>query len=135
MPTPRNKSQAAAQPPIPDELLVLTEEQAARLLGLTKFTLHRMRTKPHLYGAGPRSFRLTARRIGYRRVDLEAWIATKSRSRPPPPRPLNERPAPAAHLRRLPGTVHANSPESAPPPQSDLPEASRAAPKKCDIPG
>ena len=82
MAKPRNKSQAALQPPPPPHLLVLTEAQAARLLGLSKFTLHRMRTDPQTHGSGPKAIQLTARRIGYRRADLEAWLDTL----PPPSR-------------------------------------------------
>jgi predicted DNA-binding transcriptional regulator AlpA len=74
MPAPRNKSQVAAQPTVPDDLLVLTEEQAARLIGLSKFTLHRMRTDPEKYGAGPKHLQLSTRRIGYRRAALEDWL-------------------------------------------------------------
>jgi predicted DNA-binding transcriptional regulator AlpA len=54
--------------------LVLTEDEAARLLRLSARTLQRLR----LEGEGPRFVRLTGRRIGYAISDLEAWVRARS---------------------------------------------------------
>ena len=55
---------------VPPDLLVLTEAQAARLLGVSVFTLRRMRKG----GTGPKVLQLSDRRIGYRKASLEAWL-------------------------------------------------------------
>jgi predicted DNA-binding transcriptional regulator AlpA len=55
---------------VPPDLLVLTERQAARVLGISMETLKRLRQS----GEGPKILQLSARRIGYRRAGLEAWL-------------------------------------------------------------
>ncbi|HEX7006466.1 MAG TPA: helix-turn-helix domain-containing protein [Alphaproteobacteria bacterium] len=49
--------------------------QAATFLGLATSTLNRWRSE----GCGPRYVRLSGRAIGYRRSDLEAWLADRVR--------------------------------------------------------
>lgn len=54
-----------------DNPLVLDATETAKRLGLSTSTLAKMR----LYGTGP-AFSKLGRRVVYRLVDLEAWIAT-----------------------------------------------------------
>ena len=54
--------------------LVLTEDEAARMLRLSARTMQRLR----LDGEGPRFIRLTGRRIGYAIGDLQAWVRARS---------------------------------------------------------
>ena len=54
--------------------LVLTEDEAARMLRLSARTMQRLR----LDGEGPRFVKLTGRRIGYAIGDLQAWIRARS---------------------------------------------------------
>ncbi len=53
---------------------LLTEKELSRWLGLSLPTLQRLRC----YGGGPRFVRLSLRRIGYRRVDVEVWLASRT---------------------------------------------------------
>lgn len=48
---------------------ILTEEEAARDLRISKRTLQRLR----LEGGGPRFIQLTEKRVGYRPADLDTW--------------------------------------------------------------
>lgn len=52
---------------------MLTPRAAAAALGLSETTLRRLRAA----GTGPRMLRLSDRRLGYRREDLEAWLAQR----------------------------------------------------------
>ncbi len=54
--------------------LVLAEDRAAKLVGLSPRTLQKLR----LEGDGPRFVRLTGRRIGYTTDALQAWINARS---------------------------------------------------------
>lgn len=54
--------------------LVVTEDEAAKLLRVSVRTLGRLRVD----GDGPRFVRLTGRRIGYAVADLEAWIRARA---------------------------------------------------------
>jgi predicted DNA-binding transcriptional regulator AlpA len=49
---------------------LLTEAELSRLLGLSRPTLVRHRR----YGTGPAFVRLSARRIGYRKNSVDAWL-------------------------------------------------------------
>lgn len=48
----------------------LSTDEAAHYLGLSRQTLDKMRH----HGDGPAFFRITARAIRYRKVDLDAWM-------------------------------------------------------------
>ncbi len=54
----------------PNDVLLVDEQEAARMLGYTVRTLRNWRFK----GRGPRFVRVNARSIRYRIQDLEAWI-------------------------------------------------------------
>jgi hypothetical protein len=54
--------------------LVVTEEEAGRMLRLSVRTMQRLR----LDGDGPRFVRLTGRRIGYSIGDLQKWVQRRS---------------------------------------------------------
>jgi predicted DNA-binding transcriptional regulator AlpA len=54
--------------------IVLGEDKAARLVGLSARTLQKLR----LEGDGPRFVRLTGRRIGYTADALRAWVDARS---------------------------------------------------------
>ena len=56
--------------------LLLTEAEAARLIGFTQRFLQQRRYT----GGGPRYIRVSARAIRYRPEDLEAWAAERIRS-------------------------------------------------------
>jgi predicted DNA-binding transcriptional regulator AlpA len=58
-----------------DESAILTERQVARWLGLGVATVYRLRHG----GAGPAFVRLSARRVGYRRSAIEAWLKARER--------------------------------------------------------
>ena len=53
------------------DLQVISEEDAAAILGLSLATLRRCR----MAGTGPQPVRLSTRRIGYRIATLRAWLA------------------------------------------------------------
>jgi predicted DNA-binding transcriptional regulator AlpA len=55
-------------------ILVLTEDEAAKLLRLSVRTMQRLRVD----GDGPRFVMLTSRRIGYAIGDLQAWVHARS---------------------------------------------------------
>ncbi len=69
----RNKAEAAALPPPDPNSGLLTEEQAATFLNLSKFTLLRWRHDR----TGPPWVQIGKRRVGYRRVTLETWLASQ----------------------------------------------------------
>lgn len=52
---------------------LLTTAQAAAFLGLKQNTLEHWR----IYGKGPAIVRLSPRTVRYRRLDLEAWVASR----------------------------------------------------------
>lgn len=52
---------------------VVPFQVAARELGLSAATLRRLCSK----GDGPRLLRLSMRRLGIRRCDLDAWVASR----------------------------------------------------------
>ncbi len=56
---------------------LLTEKDLAGWLGVSLPTLQRMRSK----GGGPQFVRLSTRRVGYRRADIEAWLAERTTDR------------------------------------------------------
>jgi predicted DNA-binding transcriptional regulator AlpA len=58
-----------------DEPTILTERQVARWLGLGEATVYRLRHE----GTGPAFIRLSARRVGYRRSAVEAWLKARER--------------------------------------------------------
>jgi predicted DNA-binding transcriptional regulator AlpA len=53
--------------------ILLSERQVARWLGLSEPTLFRHRRD----GTGPTFIRLSARRVGYRRSAVEAWLSQR----------------------------------------------------------
>jgi predicted DNA-binding transcriptional regulator AlpA len=53
---------------------LLTEKQLSAWLGVSLPNLQRMRSR----GTGPRYIQLSARRLGYRKSDVEAWIAART---------------------------------------------------------
>jgi len=59
--------------PIDPSLAVLTEPEAARYLRIALITLKRMRAR----GTAPKVVHLTKRRLGYRKVSLDAWLAER----------------------------------------------------------
>ncbi len=58
------------------EKLLLTEAEAARLIGFTPRFLQERRFR----GGGPRFVRVSARAIRYRPQDLEEWAAERLRT-------------------------------------------------------
>jgi predicted DNA-binding transcriptional regulator AlpA len=60
-----------------DQPEILTERQVARWLGLSEPTLFRHRRD----GTGPTFIKLSARRVGYRRSAVEAWLQSQERHR------------------------------------------------------
>jgi predicted DNA-binding transcriptional regulator AlpA len=52
---------------------VLSEEEAAAYLSLSAGHLRRMRSQ----GRSPEYIRLGERRIGYRQLDLDAWVSSR----------------------------------------------------------
>jgi predicted DNA-binding transcriptional regulator AlpA len=59
---------------LPADEQVLSEEEAAKICGFSKWTLRRQVAA----GIGPRVIRLSARRIGYRIRDLRSWLETRT---------------------------------------------------------
>lgn len=59
---------------VSDLSLVLRPHDAARVLGVARQTLARWRCE----GQGPAFVKLGARLVGYRRTDLDAWLASRS---------------------------------------------------------
>ncbi len=55
-----------------DEARLLTTEEAARYVALSRSTLEKMRVT----GGGPRFFK-NPHAVRYRRADLDAWISSK----------------------------------------------------------
>ena len=64
-------------PPLPVAVTVLRPEHAAQYVGLSLPTLARMRVD----GNGPEFVQLGHKAIGYRVVDLDAWLASRPRFR------------------------------------------------------
>ena len=60
-------------PPFNPDWRVVTRDEAARTLGISTLRLDRL----HVEGDGPPRIRLSARRVGYRASDLQAWIAAR----------------------------------------------------------
>ena len=56
---------------------ILTERQVSDWIGLSEPTLFRHRRD----GTGPTFIRLSARRVGYRRSAVEAWLQARERDR------------------------------------------------------
>lgn len=56
---------------------ILRPPKASLIVGLSVSTLAKLR----MSGAGPVYIQLSARRIGYRLADLEAWLCSRARSR------------------------------------------------------
>jgi len=56
-----------------NSLLVVTEAQAGRMLGLSLRTMQRLR----LDGGGPAFVKLTDRRIGYAVETLQQWLRSR----------------------------------------------------------
>jgi predicted DNA-binding transcriptional regulator AlpA len=56
---------------------ILTEKHISGWLGLSLPSLQRMRSN----GSGPSFVQLSQRRIGYRRSDVEAWLAARTTDR------------------------------------------------------
>lgn len=63
----------------PTNLRVLTRDEAADMLGISRLGLDRL----HMEGAGPARLRLSARRVGYRLSDLRAWLDSRIEQRAP----------------------------------------------------
>jgi predicted DNA-binding transcriptional regulator AlpA len=56
---------------------LLTEKELSTWLGLSLPSLQRMRSN----GTGPRYIQLSARRLSYRKSDVEAWLAARTINR------------------------------------------------------
>jgi predicted DNA-binding transcriptional regulator AlpA len=56
---------------------LLSERELCIWLGVSLPSLQRLRSS----GAGPRFVKLTQRRIGYRRADVDAWLAARTTDR------------------------------------------------------
>jgi excisionase family DNA binding protein len=56
--------------------LLLTEKQAARLLGFSERTLQAWRVR----GGGPRFVKVSARCVRYRQDDLDEWVRMRLRT-------------------------------------------------------
>src|SRR5262249_50699228 len=69
------KQPESAQKGRPDSLVLLTAEQAAKLLGISRATFWK------LYSAGriPRAIRLSARVVRWLREDLKTWVRNRCR--------------------------------------------------------
>lgn len=52
---------------------LLTTKEVVRLISLSRQEIHRRRCN----GSFPQPIRLGARRVGYRREEIEAWIAAR----------------------------------------------------------
>ena len=57
---------------------ILTEREVCNWLGVSEPTLFRHRRD----GTGPKFIQLSARRVGYRRSAVEAWLRQRERHRP-----------------------------------------------------
>ena len=53
---------------------VIAESATANIIGVSTATLRRMVER----GEGPRRLKLSARRVGYRLSDLEAWLNSRA---------------------------------------------------------
>jgi predicted DNA-binding transcriptional regulator AlpA len=53
---------------------LLNEKDLAAWLNISLPTVQRMRSS----GSGPRFVQLSSRRVGYQRVDVEAWLAART---------------------------------------------------------
>lgn len=54
--------------------MVIPKQQAAELMNLSPFTLHRLYRR----GEGPKRIQLSTRRVGYRVRDIRAWLEAKA---------------------------------------------------------
>jgi hypothetical protein len=70
-----SQASRTAHPVEHQRLVVLTERQTAATIGLSVITLRRMR----LASTGPLFVQLSEKRIGYRAVDVEAWLDARTR--------------------------------------------------------
>ncbi|GBQ96649.1 hypothetical protein GLI01_23200 [Gluconacetobacter liquefaciens] len=70
----RNRPTLPTAPAVPTPPLVVSEPEAARLVGLGIRTMQQLRAD----GAGPPFVKLTSRRIGYSMTGLQDWIASRS---------------------------------------------------------
>lgn len=70
------KSKEAKEPRGPKGDVLLTPNQVARQLGVTRTTLESWR----LRGGGPKFVRVSKRCIRYRRQDIQAWIEERIRT-------------------------------------------------------
>lgn len=61
-------------PSTENRLAVLSKPEIAALIGISIITLRRMRWA----GTGPRHVQLSAKRIGYRVADLDAWLDART---------------------------------------------------------
>jgi len=59
---------------MPDANVFLRAPDAAKMLGVSEWTLQNWRTT----GAGPPFVRIGERRIGYRRTDIDAWARART---------------------------------------------------------
>ena len=59
----------------PDNHEILSEREVSRWLGISEPTLFRHRRD----GTGPKFIQLSARRIAYRRADIESWLKSCER--------------------------------------------------------
>lgn len=82
------EASGASVPAMPPNI-VISENEAARRLGVSPRTLQRWRDE----GDGPAFVRLGARRVGYRPADLDAWVAERVTG-------ANREAAPAREARR-----------------------------------
>jgi predicted DNA-binding transcriptional regulator AlpA len=62
-------------PPSPQDDAVLNSNEVSQLLGLSKFTLLRMRQRPDLGGLP--YIKLSEGRLGYQRRDVRAFLAAR----------------------------------------------------------
>jgi excisionase family DNA binding protein len=60
----------------------LRKHEAAKIAGIGLSTLERLIAA----GKGPKVLRMSTRRVAIRRVDLEAWLATRETVQPSAPR-------------------------------------------------
>lgn len=70
-----SKSSESARKDKPDSVVLLTAEQAAKFLGVSRATFWK------LYSSGrvPRAVRLSARVVRWLREDLKAWLKNRCR--------------------------------------------------------
>lgn len=67
--------QGIIQRPAQAQAILLSEKEAARILGFSHRTLQAWRVQ----GGGPQFVRVSSRCVRYRREDLEAWITERLR--------------------------------------------------------